>query len=112
MTKRLSHEHDIARAGCRFSDFCPTWPRRLNPACLAVGFPSEGGVLHLGRESGFNPFVTKGFLRYLKVARWFDRNEPQEIRVIDGGLLRNTIADEDARMTRLPGTIHWSDRGS
>jgi hypothetical protein len=32
--------------------------------------------------------------------------------VIDGGLLRNTIADEDARMTRLPGTIHWSDRGS
>jgi len=83
-----------------------------DPACLAVGFPSEGGVLHLMVESSFNSFVTKGFLRYLKVARWFDRNEPQENRVIDGGFLQNTIGDEDAWMTRLPGIVHQSDRGS
>ena len=112
MTKRLSHERDIAGASCWFLDFCPTWPCRLSPACLAVGFPSEGGVLHLPGESGVKPFVTKGFFRYLKVARWFGRNKPSEIRVIDGDFLCNTIADEDPRMTRLPRIGSCSDRGS
>jgi hypothetical protein len=76
MTKRLSHEHAIARARCGFSDFCPTWPRRLSLACLVVGFPSEGGVLHLLVESGPDLFGVKGIFGELKVACWFGRNEP------------------------------------
>jgi len=62
MTKRLSHEHDDAGGNCRFSDFGPTQPFRLNSACLAVGFPSEGGVLHLQVESPSISLVSKGFL--------------------------------------------------
>ena len=68
MTKRLSHEHDVAGGNCRFSDFCPTQPFRLNSACLAVGFPSEGGVLHLQVESGSDLFGVKGIFGELKVA--------------------------------------------